>query len=89
MNIIEKINQASCRKMTYDELKKTLMEISVENENLKITNELLIDNIKRLRQKNQELEINYNNLLDDFKLFKEEKERKNIENKKEKLFNTE
>lgn len=42
----------SCREMTHEELKISHMEISKENENLKITNELLIvvSDLTRLKE---------------------------------------
>lgn len=85
MNIVEKINNV--REMTLEELKESHRKINVENENLIITNELLIDNIKKLRQEKIELEIKYNHLLKTYNDFKDEKEKKNFEKKRDKLFN--
>jgi len=73
----------NCRKMTYEELKIDHIAMSKENENLKITNELLIDNIKQLRLEKSYLQEELNQLKEQFSKAKEAQ----VERKKENLFN--
>jgi len=73
----------NCREMTHGELKIEFSKKSIENENLKITNELLLDNIKRLREQVLELEQRNNELIDRFSSIKEQ----DVERKKERIFN--
>jgi hypothetical protein len=81
MNIINEIQ--NCREMTHEELKKEFRKKTLENENLKITNELLLKNIKELRQEAFELEERNDQLMSQFSSAKEAK----LEEKKERLFN--
>jgi predicted nuclease with TOPRIM domain len=71
------------RKMTYEELKIDHIAMSKENENLKITNELLIDNIKQLRLEKSYLQEELNQLKEQFSKAKEAQ----VERKKENLLN--
>jgi predicted nuclease with TOPRIM domain len=73
----------NCRKMTYEELKIDHIAMSKENENLKITNELLIDNIKQLRLEKSYLQEELNQLKEQFSKAKEAQ----VERKKENLLN--
>jgi predicted nuclease with TOPRIM domain len=73
----------NCRKMTYEELQIDHIAMSKENENLKITNELLIDNIKQLRLEKSYLQEELNQLKEQFSKAKEAQ----IERKKENLLN--
>jgi predicted nuclease with TOPRIM domain len=69
--------------MTYEELKIDHIAMSKENENLKITNELLIDNIKQLRLEKSYLQEELNQLKEQFSKAKEAQ----VERKKENLLN--
>lgn len=71
------------RKMTYEELKIDHIAMSKENESLKITNELLIDNIKQLRLEKSYLQEELNQLKEQFSKAKEAQ----VERKKENLLN--
>jgi len=73
----------NCRKMTYEELQIDHIAMSKENENLKITNELLIDNIKQLRLEKSYLQEELNQLKEQFSKAKEAQ----VERKKENLLN--
>ena len=73
----------NCRKMTYEELQYNHIAMSKENENLKITNELLIDNIKQLRLEKSYLQEELNQLKEQFSKAKEAQ----VERKKENLLN--
>ena len=74
----------NCRKMTYEELEiDNIVMISKENENLKITNELLIENIKQLRLEKSYLQEELNQLKEQFSKAKEAQ----VERKKENLLN--
>jgi hypothetical protein len=69
--------------MTYEELKIDHIAMSKENENLKITNELLIDNIKQLRLEKNYLQEELNQLKEQFSNAKEAQ----VKRKKENLLN--
>lgn len=73
----------NCRKMTYEELQIDHIAMSKENENLKITNELLIDNIKQLRLEKSYLQEELNQLKKQFSNAKEAQ----VKRKKENLLN--
>ena len=73
----------NCRKMTYEELQIDHIAMSKENENLKITNELLIENIKQLRLEKSYLQEELNQLKEQFSKAKEAQ----VERKKENLLN--
>lgn len=79
---IEDIMNASCREMTYEELKENHRKINVENEDLKITNEILLKNIKSLRVEIENFKYTISELKQQLNSNKEKK----LEEKKERLF---
>ena len=74
----------NCKKMTYEELEiDHIVMISKESENLKITNELLIENIKQLKLEKSYLQEELNQLKEQFSIAKEAQ----VKRKKENLLN--
>jgi hypothetical protein len=73
----------SVREATNDELKIMHKEVVKEYQDLKITNELLIKEIKLLREEKSCMQCEIDRLKNNFSILKKE----DIERKKEKLLN--